>query len=125
MDLYHKLLILGGISFLIFGILWICFARISMSYIEKEMKKEGKEPPQWDGVGARIVGYACAIALPKDSLKNYILVDAEAAKRLSRPLDRKLALWYLAAGFLFVTVVFITSYVKPDDLILSRLISGK
>ena len=118
MDLYHKLLILGGISFLIFGISWICFARISMSYIEREMKKEGKEPPQWDGMGARIVGYAIAIVLPAGVLKNYILVDAEAAKRLSRPLDRKLAVWYLVAGFVGTVIVLIASVVKPDDLIL-------
>jgi hypothetical protein len=118
MDLYHKLLILGGISFLIFGISWICFARISMSYIEREMKKEGKEPPQWDGMGARIVGYAFAIALPKDSLKNYILVDAETAKRLSRPLDRKLAVLYIIAGFVGTVIILVASYVKPDDLIL-------
>ncbi|SQD76711.1 conserved membrane protein of unknown function [Moritella yayanosii] len=118
MDLYHKLLILGGISFLIFGISWICFARISMSYIEREMKKEGKEPPQWDGMGARAVSYAMVIALPAGVLKNYILVDAEAAKRLSRPLDRKLAVWYLIAGFVGTVIILVASYVKPDDLIL-------
>jgi hypothetical protein len=118
MDIYHGSLILGGISFFIFGILWICFARISMSYIEREMKKEGKEPPQWDGMGARAVSYAIAVALPAGVLKNYILIDAEAAKRLSRPLDRKLALMYLAAGFVFVTIAFISYFVKPADLIL-------
>jgi hypothetical protein len=118
MDLYHKLLILGGISFFIFAASWICFARISMSYIEREMKKEGKEPPQWDGMGARVVGYAFAIALPKDSLKNYVLVDAETAKRLSRPLDRKLAVWYIIAGFVITMIALITYFVKPADLIL-------
>jgi len=118
MDLYHGLLISGLIFFFIFAISWICFARISMSYIEREMRKEGKEPPQWDGMGARIVGYAFAITLPKDSLKNYILVDAEAAKRLSRPLDRKLAVCYIIAGFVVTMIALVTYFVKPDDLIL-------
>lgn len=114
MNMYHGSLILGIISFFIFATSWICFARISMTYIEREMKKEGKEPPQWDGMGARIVGYAFAIALPKDSLKNYILVDAETAKRLSRPLDRKLAVWYIIAGFVVTMIAVITYFVKPD-----------
>jgi hypothetical protein len=118
MDLYHKLLILGGISFFIFGILWICFARISMKYIELEMKKEGKEQPQWDGIGARAVSYAIAVALPAGVLKNYILIDAEAAKRLSRLSDRKLAVWYLAAGFVFTMIILIAYFIKPADLIL-------
>ena len=118
MDLFHSFLILSIISFFIFGILWICFARISMSYIEREMKKEGKELPTWDGMGARAVSYAIAIVLPAGVLKNYILVDADAAKRLSRPLDWKLAVWYLVAGFVGTVIVLIASVVKPDDLIL-------
>lgn len=118
MDLFHDFLILTLISFFAFAISWICFARISMSYIEREMKKEGKEPPKWDGMGARIVGYACAITFPKGSLRTYILVDVAAARRISRPLDRKLAICYLVAGFVFVTIVLIASFVKPDDLIL-------
>jgi heme/copper-type cytochrome/quinol oxidase subunit 2 len=118
MDLYHGFLILSLISFFIFGILWICFARISMSYIEREMKKEGKEPPQWDGMGARAVSYAIVIALPAGVLKNYILVDAESAKRLSRLSDRKLAVWYLAAGFVGTVIILITYFVQPDGLIL-------
>ena len=40
MDIYHGSLILGMISFFIFAISWICFACISMSHIEREMKKE-------------------------------------------------------------------------------------
>ena len=118
MDLFHSFLILSIISFFIFGILWICFARISMSYIEREMKKEGKELPKWDGMGARAVSYAIAIVLPAGVLKNYILVDAEAAKRLSRSSDRKLAVCYLIAGFVGTVIVLIASFVKPDDLIL-------
>ena len=118
MDMYHGSLIVGMISFFIFSISWICFARISMSYIEREMKTEGKEPPQWDDMGARIVGYACAITFPKGSLRTYILVDVATARRLSRPLDRKLAVFYLVAGFVFVTIALISSVVKPDDLIL-------
>ncbi len=112
MNLYHGLLLLGLFFSVIFGILWICFARISMSYIELEMKKEGKEPPQWDGMGARIVGYAFAITLPEGTLKNYILVDAEAAKRLSRPKDRKLAVLYLIAGFVISMIVLIAYFVE-------------
>ena len=118
MDLYHKLLILGFFFFLVFATSWICFARISMSHIEREMKKEGKESPKWDGMGARIVGYACALTFPKDSLRTYILVDVAAARRLSRPLDRKLAVFYIVAGFVFVTIALISYVVKPDDLIL-------
>ncbi|QUM85718.1 hypothetical protein [Moritella sp. 28] len=114
MDLYHGFLILSLISFFIFGILWICFARISMKYIECEMKKEGKEPPQWDGMGARAVSYAMAVALPAGVLKNYILVDVEAAKRLSRRSDWKLAVWYLAAGFVFILIILVAYFIKPD-----------
>ncbi len=112
MDLYIFLGFLGFIVFVIFAVLWICFARISMSYIEREMKKEGKALPQWDGIGARAVSYAIAIVVPKGTLKNYRLVDAEAAKRLSRPRDRKLAVWYLIAGFIFTSIGFIAYFVK-------------
>ena len=118
MDLYHSFLILSLISFFIFGTLWICFARISMSYIEREMKKEGKELPKWDGMGARAVSYAMAIALPAGVLKNYILVDVATAKRLSRLSDRKLAVWYLAAGFVFTAIILVAYFIKPDGLIL-------
>jgi hypothetical protein len=55
-----------------------------MSYIEREMKTEGKEPPQRDGMGARVVGYAFAIALPGLTTNNTSIDDLFEALELQR-----------------------------------------
>lgn len=51
----------GGITFLS----WLCFARLSMARIEREMKRDGlSRTSTWDGVGLRALWYVYAIVLP-------------------------------------------------------------
>ena len=94
MILYDYLMI--GIIVLIFisAISLFCFSRISVKYIESEMAKAGKLPPEWDkGIGARLPAYALIILFPNIN-RHASLVDVESTKRYARKID-----WYLALLF--------------------------
>lgn len=53
-----------ALTFITF-IAWIAFARLTMARIEREIIKDGlPRPSPWDGIGARTISYAYAIALP-------------------------------------------------------------
>lgn len=55
-----------GISMIASFILWLIFAQFSMRRIERDMKASGLPNTfVWDGLGGRIIFYACAIALPE------------------------------------------------------------
>ncbi len=103
------LYILGGFSFLVWGIATFSFGRITVKYLEREMAKEGIFPPILDkGIGGRIVAYAGIIVFP--NLKRHAsLVNIEATKRLSRGKDKKLAIFYLVSFATFLTIMF-TAY---------------
>ena len=103
------LYILGGFSFLVWGIATFLFGRISVKYLEKEMAKEGTFPPILDkDIGGRIVAYVGIIVFP--NLKRHAsLVNIEATKRLSRKKDKRLATFYLISSIIFLTIMF-TAY---------------
>ena len=85
----------GGLLFFICAFFSVCFGRISVKFIEKEMAKEGKLPPTWDkSIGARVSAYAVAILMNK--VPPYSIVDTQSIKRHARRKD-----WYLA--FLFIS----------------------
>lgn len=89
------------------AISWIGFARLSMARIEREMKKDGLERPcPWDGVGYRAIWYAYAIVLPVGKLNpsNDPTIDVPTVRRYATSFDRKLGLFFMVAGYLFVVV---------------------
>ncbi|WDE00748.1 hypothetical protein [Thalassomonas actiniarum] len=98
------LMSIGGISFLLWGIGILCFGRITVRHIEREMGKEGKEPPVWDkGIGGRFGAYALIILFP--NIKRHAsLVDVVATKRYARKID-----WYLALFLQITFAVFIVA----------------
>jgi magnesium-transporting ATPase (P-type) len=91
------------------------FARISVKHIEREMAKEGIEPPIWDkGIGARIIAYAGIIVFP--NLKRHAsLVNIDATKRFARNKDKKLALFYVTSTVFFFTIMFTVVYLYGPD----------
>lgn len=102
--------ILLVLSFFMTGIGTFLFGRISVRYIEQEMKKEEILPPIWDkGIGVRMVAYAGIIVFP--NLKRHAsLVNIEATKRFARNKDKKLALFYVITMLIFLIIMFTVAY---------------
>jgi hypothetical protein len=101
--------IIGGLSFLIWGIAILLFGQITVKYIEREMAKEGILPPEWDkGIGMRYPAYASIIMRP-NAKRNASTVDIEATRRLSRKLDWYLAVFVQVSSAIFFTIMF-TAY---------------
>lgn len=107
--------LIGGISFLVWCLATFLFSRISVSHIEREVVKEGIEPPVWDkGIGARMIAYAGIIVFP--NLKRHAsLVNIEATKRFARSKDKKLALFYLITTVVFLTIMFTAYYLYGPE----------
>ena len=107
--------IIGGIVFLSWGIAIFLFGRISVKYLEREMLKEGIEPPIWDkGIGGRIIMYAMVIVTKKSS--PHSLIDDEAILRLTRQKDYNLGLFFIISSILFFTVLGVFSiFFSPDN----------
>ena len=100
-------LLILGCSFIPLAVAWVTFARVSMARIEKAMKRDGLDRPcPWDGVGGRVVWYACAIGLPIGPWNpvNDPLVDVPLLRQYARPLDRKLGLAFVVAAGTFLAI---------------------
>ena len=97
-------------SFFMTGIGTFLFGRISVKYLEQEMKKEGILPPIWDKrIGVRMIAYAGIIVFP--NLKRHAsLVNIEATKRLARNKDKQLALFYTITMVSFLIIMFTVAY---------------
>lgn len=83
---------------------WICFSRLTMARMERQLREEGK--PRlcpWDGVGARALWYAWAIAVPvgKANPENDPFIDVPTVRRLATRAD-----WIRAAVFTVSANVF-------------------
>ncbi|MEJ2680174.1 MAG: hypothetical protein P8144_01500 [Gammaproteobacteria bacterium] len=96
-ELTETIISIAGIgSFLVMGISWISFARISMTAIEKRMAADGlPRPCLWDGVGARAIWIAAAISFPLGSFLNPSWnpsIDAATVRRYATQFDRRLGL---------------------------------
>jgi hypothetical protein len=102
--------ILLVLSFFMTSIGTFLFGRISVKYLEQEMKKEEVLPPIWDkGIGIRMVAYAGIIILP-NLQRHASLVNIEATKRFARNKDKKLALFYVITLINFLIMMFTTAY---------------
>jgi hypothetical protein len=83
--------IIGVFFFFVWAFFYVLFYRISVMYIEQELKKEDEyfEPLEVDkGFGVRGVMYNQIILF---KIKNYPYVDSEAVIRITRKKD-----WWLA-----------------------------
>lgn len=69
----------------------MCFSRISLKYIDKELERSGIGHPDWDGVGIRISMYAMAITFEKMSKNPWI--PGEDVRSFARRIDYILAIW--------------------------------
>lgn len=84
--------IVGFATFILTAISTFSFARISVRHIEREMAKEGREPPHWDkGLGARLTMYAITIIMGKSH--HSLLIDEESILKHARKTDRYLAIF--------------------------------
>ncbi|QLE84488.1 hypothetical protein FLM48_04915 [Shewanella sp. Scap07] len=81
------------IIFLAWGVGVLVFAQVTVKHLEREMSKEGIEPPQWDrGVGTRLAMYSTIILRPNYPDTNPF-VNVAAIKRHTRKIDWFLSMW--------------------------------
>ena len=101
--------IIGVSAFFIWAIATFLFGRISVKHIEREMAKEGIEPPVWDkGIGGRITMYAMLIVANKAAKTSP--VEDEAILRHARKKDRKFALFYTISMLCSFIMMFTIAY---------------
>ena len=96
--------LMGAIVFFIWGAAILLFGSISIKHIEREMAKEGLEPPVWDkGIGGRLMMYAIVIVTNKVS--EHSLVNDSAILRHTRTKDYSLAVFLLISSVVFFTLM--------------------
>ncbi|WDE03697.1 hypothetical protein SG34_020260 [Thalassomonas viridans] len=104
----------AGILFFICAFCSVCFSRISIKHIEKEMAKEGKSPPDWDkGIGARVGAYAVALIIKR--IPPHSIIDTKAVKRHARKKDIFLAGLFLSSLVLFITVAGVGYFIYGSE----------
>lgn len=83
---------------------WIAFARLSMSRIERTMRRDGLiNTFTWDGLGGRIVFFALSIVLPvKLAYRINALIDVAAVRKYSSNIDWFLGLLFLLSGNIWI-----------------------
>jgi len=105
--------ILLFIALIAWSIAIFLFGRISVKHIEREMKKEGIEPPVWDkGIGSIIVTYSLIMVFPK---LNPTIVDFEAVRRHTRKEDKRLAYFLQTSSAIFFTIMFTIAYLYGPE----------
>ena len=90
------------------SVIWITFARLTMARIEREIAKDGlPRPSSWDGIGARTVSYAYAIALPvgRANRPDNPLIDVLLVRRYATRRDVLLGRAFLVCGNIWITIV--------------------
>jgi hypothetical protein len=107
--------IVGVSVFFIWVIATFLFGRISVKHIEREMAKEGIEPPTWDkGIGGRVTMYAMVIVTNKVAKSSP--VNDEAILRHTRKKDKQLALFYTISMLCSFIIMFTVVYLYgPKD----------
>lgn len=98
--------VLGGVTFLS----WLCFARLSMARIEREMSRDGlPRSSAWDGVGLRALWYVYAIALPvgRWNRTDDPMIDVPTVRRYATPFDRLLGTILFISGNGWVILIVV------------------
>ena len=107
------LLIASGALFLIQGVSWLAFSRLTMARIERDIRESGESrPAAWDGIGYRALSYARAIAFPIGfwNSKTDPLIDVMKVRQFATPFDRTLSRVFLISGYTFLVVVIVTAF---------------
>ena len=100
------LLILAFIFMFAWFVSVFLFTRITLKYVECEMKKIGAEPPEWDkGIGGRIMVYASVLIWQRRSKTP--LVNEDVLLKVARPIDRKISIFLYLSFFNLLIVSFI------------------
>lgn len=102
MTLQEALGILTAIFFINWGIATIVFGRVSLKYLDKALKENDVPLPLWDGLGLRLNFYSFAL-ISKWFAKSP-LVPGELIRKLARPKDGYLALFYTLSAWMFFAV---------------------
>ena len=106
------LLVASGVLFVIQGVSWLIFSRLTMARIERELRQGGESrPAAWDGIGYRALSYARAIAFPIGFWNSETdpLIDVVKVRRFATRFDRTLSRVFLISGYTFLIVVLITA----------------
>jgi len=87
---------------------WLIFARLSMSRIERDMKRDKlADMFAWDGIGGRIIFYAYAIVLPERMATRIDgrLIDALLVRKYANYADRIRGFVFLMATNIWLLIV--------------------
>lgn len=107
------LLVTCGVLFVIQGLCWLVFSRLTIARIERQIRQRGESrPAAWDGLGYRALSYARAIAFPVGfwNSKTDPLIDVMKVRQFSTPFDRTLSRVFLISGYTFLVVVLVTAF---------------
>lgn len=102
--------ILAFTFFLICGVSWLLFGRLTMGRIERDIKMENQKlPANWDSIGFRVFGFARAVVFGSRHLRaeDEIMVDADLIRRFSKPRDRLLGIAFLISTYSFAAIVLV------------------
>ena len=109
---------LFGILMMATFISWLCFARLSMARIEREMKRDGlPRSSRWDGVGLRVLWYLYAIVLPVGDWNRADdpMIDVLTVRRYATRFDWILGMIFFVSGNSWVIlVVFAEVFLELD-----------
>lgn len=99
--------------------MWLLFAQMTMRRIEKQMKEDGlPDSFIWDGVGGRIVFYACALGFPEKIAYRIDkrLIDARLVRSYSSPGDRICAILFLLLMSCWILGTFVAVLLGEVEL---------
>ena len=96
-------------SFILMGIAWITFARLTMARIERDIKKGGLSASfLWDGLGGRIVFYALAIVLSTNKAQRINqLIDVSLVRKYANRGDWHRGLIFLLTSNCCLILIFV------------------
>ncbi|MEE2002247.1 hypothetical protein QWY20_12355 [Alkalimonas sp. MEB108] len=99
LDLESIVALFIGIAFLNWAIAMICFGRITVRYLDRELIAQGFDMHESDGLGMRFPWYASAILSNRPERQPF--VPGEAIMRIRRRKDIFLARWISWSFWLF------------------------
>lgn len=90
----------------------LCFARVSVRFIDSKLESMGTGKPMWDGIGIRITIYALVIL--SQWFAKTPLVAGQEIRTIARIKDKYLAYWYNVSSLLFIVSGLLIYILLPD-----------
>ncbi|WP_076924954.1 hypothetical protein [Pseudoalteromonas sp. EB27] len=88
----------------------ILFSRISVKHINKNMKKDGVLPPNWDkGIGASVSFYVFAMFFERSRIPTPMF-DGRFVAKYARPVDKTIGMIHLISVTGMMMCMCIVSY---------------